>query len=312
MMGAGGGSTLVKDDGLQQNKEQMMSISVPTLVVGATGNIGREVVALLRNDPQIELWVGSRGGQNTQDIDGVATRALDLLDTDCLQAAFAGIERVLLITPAHPLMAQMTANAVTAARVAGVKHVVRISGAGADLQSEVAIARLQGLCDQLLVDSGLAYTLLRPKNFMQNFSTFMRDMVRSGAVYSSQGDGLVPFVDVRDIAQVAAQVLRAPEAHAGRAYTLTGPQALSNAQAVALIAQAIERPVQVVPISEEQAVAGMAQAGMQPSLVEAMSSLNRIIAAGWVAEVTPDVPQLLGREATSFAQFAHDYRAVWV
>lgn len=206
----------------------------------------------------------------------------------------------------------MTAHAVRAAQAEGVRHIVRVSGAGADRESDIAIARLQGRCDRIVIDSGIAYTLLRPKNFMQNFTTFLRDMVRSGTVYSSQGDGRVPFIDARDIAAVAARVLGEPQAHAGKAYTLTGPQALTNAEAVAVIAGHIGRPVQLVAISEEQAVEGMRQAGMPEALVQAISSLNRIIAAGWVAEVTDDLPRLLGRPATAWADFVAEHRDLWL
>ena len=205
----------------------------------------------------------------------------------------------------------MTANAVRAAQTAGVQHIVRISGAGADPESEIAIARLQGRCDRIVIDSGIAYTLLRPKNFMQNFTTFLRDMIRSGTVYSSQGEGRVPFIDARDIAAVAARILRGPQAHAGKAYTLTGPQALTNAEALAVIAEHIGRPIQLIPISEEQAVDGMRQAGMPQPQVQALSSLNRVIAAGGVAEVTDDVPRLLGRPATAWADFVAEHRHVW-
>ncbi|WP_126446185.1 SDR family oxidoreductase [Sulfuricystis multivorans] len=279
------------------------------LVTGATGNIGRALVEILQTTPSsLSTIAASPSGQS---VAGAPGRPLNLLNTASTRAAMQGIERLFLLTPAHPEMEAMTANAVRAAQAAGVQHIVRVSGAGADPKSEIAIARLQGSCDQIVIDSGIAYTLLRPKNFMQNFTTFLRDMIRSGAVYSSQGEGRVPFIDARDIAAVAAQVLRDPQAHASQVYTLTGPQALTNAEALAVIAEHIGRPIQLVSISEEQAVEGMRQAGMPEPLVQAMSSLNRIIAAGWVAEVTDDVPRLLGRPATAWADFVAEHRHVW-
>jgi uncharacterized protein YbjT (DUF2867 family) len=190
-----------------------------------------------------------------------------------------------------------------------VHHIVRVSGAGADPVSDIAIARMQGRCDQIVVESGIAYTLLRPKNFMQNFTTFLRDRIRRGMVFSSQGDGRVPFVDARDIAAVAMRILREPQEHAGKTYTLTGPQALTNADALAVIAEHIGRPIQLAAISEEQAVEAMRQAGMADAL--AMSSLNRAIASGWVAEVTDDVPRLLGRSANAWPDFVAEHRRVW-
>lgn len=280
------------------------------LVTGATGNIGRELTRQLAHAGDgFEVIAASTKGVS---VAGAPGRPLDLLDPASVAAALADIDRLFLLTPAHPAMEAMTINAVAAAKAAGVQHIVRVSGAGADPDSDIAVARLQGRCDRVIIDSEIAYTLLRPKNFMQNFTTFVRDMVRTGAVYSSQGDGRVPLIDARDIASVAAHVLTAPESHAGQAYTLTGPEALSNAEALAVIAREVGREVRLVPISEEQAAAGMRQTGMPSEMVEVMSSLNRVIAAGWVAEVTDDVPRLLGRPASRWADFVHEHRETWV
>lgn len=284
---------------------------IPTiLVTGATGNIGRALVERLqRTASSVSVIAASPSGQP---VAGTPGRVLNLLNPESAQAAMRGVKRLFLVTPAHPDMETMTAHAVRAAQAAGVQHIVRVSGAGADPQSDVAIARLQGRCDQIVIDSGIAYTLLRPKNFMQNFTTFLRDMIRAGTVYSSQGEGRVPFIDARDIAAVAARVLQEPQAHAGKAYTLTGPRALTNAEALAVIAEHIGQPVQLVAISEEQAVEGMRQAGMPEAMVQAMSSLNRIIADGWVTDVTDDVSRLLGRPATAWADFVAEHRDQWL
>lgn len=284
---------------------------IPTiLVTGATGNIGRALVECLQKTPySVSVIAASPSGQS---VAGTPARELNLLSPDSAQAAMRGVKRLFLVTPAHPDMEAMTAHAVRAAQAAGVQHIVRASGAGADPKSDVAIARLQGRCDQIVIDSGITYTLLRPKNFMQNFTTFLRDMIRAGTVYSSQGEGRVPFIDARDIAAVAARVLQEPLAHVGKAYTLTGPRALTNAEALAVIAEHIGRPVQLVAISEEQAVEGMRQAGMSEAMVQAMFSLNRIIAEGWVTDVTDDVSRLLGRPATAWADFVAEHRDQWL
>lgn len=283
----------------------------PTLLItGATGNIGRALVTqLLQSTYSLEVIAASPRGEV---VAGLASRTLNLLDAASTQAAMQGVDRLFLLTPAHPEMEAMTAHAVRAAQAARVQHIVRLSGAGADAASDIAIARLQGRCDQIVIDSGIPYTLLRPKSFMQNFTTFMRDMIRAGTVYSSQGEGRVPFVDVRDIAAVATQVLMEPSSHVGQAYILTGPDALTNSEALAVVAQAIGRTVSVIPISEDQAIAGMRQGGMPESLIQVMSSLNRVIAAGWVAEVTDDVPRLLGRLAIKWTDFVTEYRSVWL
>jgi uncharacterized protein YbjT (DUF2867 family) len=277
------------------------------LVTGATGNVGGALIPLLREAP-FTVFAGSTRGQRVAGVEG---RQVDFLDPKTLPAAFADIDAALIVTPAHPQMVAMTANAVAAAKACGVKHLVRVSGAGADPASPVAIAQVQGQCDERVIESGIPYTLLRPKSFMQNFATFMRDMIRTGTVYSSQGDGRVPFIDARDVASVAATVLKEPAAHAGRAYALTGPEALTNAEAMRIIGEAIGKRIGVVSISEDAAVTAMRQMGMPEEVVEMMSSLNRIVAAGYVAELTDTVRAVTGCAPRTLAAFAQEHAAAW-
>lgn len=283
-------------------------MSRPTLLVtGATGNVGRALLPLLR-DHDATLIAGSTGGAA---VDGVPGRAVDFNDAASLARAFAGVALAFLVIPLHPHMVQMAANAAQAAQAAGVKHLVRVSGAGADPASAFAIARVQGEVDQHLVGSGIATTLLRPKNFMQNFSSFLAGMIKSGTFYSSQGRGRVPFIDVRDIAAVAAAVLREPAAHAGQAYVLTGAEALTNREALDIIGSTVGRTIASVDIPEEAAVKSMREMGMPDLVVDVMSSLNQLIAAGYVAEVTDTVRQLTGRPPRRFADFAREHADAW-
>lgn len=283
-------------------------MSRPTLLVtGATGNVGRALLPLLRSH-DAELMAGSTGGAA---IDGVPGRAIDFNGVESLARAFAGVDVAFLVIPLHPHMVQMAANAARAAKAAGVKHLVRVSGAGADPASAFAIARVQGEVDQHLVGSGIATTLLRPKNFMQNFSSFLAGMIKSGTFYSSQGQGRVPFIDVRDIAAVAAAVLHHPATHAGQAYVLTGAEALTNREALDVIGSTVGRTIASVDIPEEAAVHSMREMGMPDLVVDVMSSLNQLIAAGYVAEVTDTVRQLTGRQPRLLSDFAREHADAW-
>lgn len=277
------------------------------LATGATGNVGGALIPLLR-EAGFTVFAGSTNGQRVAGVEG---RQVDFLNQKTLPAAFEDIDAALIVTPAHPQMVAMTTNAVAAAKAAGVKHLVRVSGAGADPASPVAIARVQGQCDEQVVESGISHTLLRPVNFMQNFATFMRDMIRTGTVYSSQGDGRVPFIDARDVALVAATVLKDPAAHAGRAYTLTGPEALTNAEAMRIIGAAIGKSIKLDSIAEDAAVMAMRQMGMPEEVVEMMSSLNRIIAAGYAAGLTDTVRAVTGGAPRTLAAFAQENVVAW-
>jgi uncharacterized protein YbjT (DUF2867 family) len=271
----------------------------PILVTGATGNIGRELVKQLKA-AGAHVIAGSPSGESVARL--VETRHVDFVDPASLKRAFQGIDTLFLLFPLQANMVELARNAVAAAKAAGVKHIVRSSGAGADASSPVAIARVQGEIDQLVIDSGIAYTLLRPNSFMQNFLNFYAGMIRGGALYLPQGQGKVSFVDTRDIAAVAAAVLQQPADHAGKVYTLTGGEALSNADVAACIGAALGRTISYVP---------MRQAGMTAWSIETLMSLNRIIAAGYTAEVSPDVQRVLGRAPIRFDRFVADNLAAW-
>lgn len=277
------------------------------LVTGATGNIGRELVAQLKA-AGANVIASSNSGRA---VEGVETRRADLADAASLAHAFRGIDTLFLLLPLQADMVTLAGNAVAAARAAGVTHIVRSSGAGADAASSIAIGRVQGEIDRLVMESGIAYTITRPNCFMQNFVTYYAGMIRDGALYLPQGDGKVSFVDVRDIAAVDATILRHPASHAGRIYELTGGEALSNADVAARIGAALGRKVEYVPVTDDAAIESMRAAGADAWSIDTLMSLNRMIAAGEAAAVSTDVQALLGRAPIAFERFVADYAGSW-
>ncbi|SKC64827.1 Uncharacterized conserved protein YbjT, contains NAD(P)-binding and DUF2867 domains [Burkholderia sp. YR290] len=277
------------------------------LVTGATGTVGRELVKALKAAGANVIAMSSTG----KAIEGVETRHADLADPASLAPALRGIDTLFLLLPLKANMVELARNAVAAARAAGVKHIVRSSGAEADPASPCAIGRVQGEIDQLVTQSGMAYTLTRPNCFMQNYLTYYGDTIRAGTLYLPQGDGKVAFVDVRDIAAVNASILRHPAAHAGKTYTLTGGKALSNAEVTQCIGAALGRSISYVAVPDDAAVASMREAGMDDWSIETVMSLNRVIAAGDTAAVSPDVEKLLARAPYTFERFVADHVASW-
>ncbi|MBV8660157.1 MAG: SDR family oxidoreductase [Burkholderiales bacterium] len=277
------------------------------LITGASGNIGRELVAELKSR-ELPFIAGSASGKR---IDGVETRHVDFNDVAGMVEAFTGVDTLFLLLPLTQNKLELARNAVLAAKQAGVSHIVRASGAGADVNSALPLPRLQGQIDQLIIDSGIAYTLLRPNSFMQNFATYQQGMVKAGTLYLPYGDAAVSYVDTRDIAAVAATALANPAAHAGQTYMLTGGRAVSTQAAVEALSRATGRTVQYVPVSDDAAVNGMRQAGLPEWMIEIFSSLNALIRAGHTAGVSPDVERVLGRAPIAFETFAADYAAAW-
>ena len=275
----------------------------PLLITGATGTIGTELVkALAARGADFAVMSSKPGPGRTYG---------DFADPASLRQAFAGVQTLFLLFPLTPDSLELARNAVEAARSAGVKHIVRSSGAGADANSPVAIAKLQGSIDALIEGSGIAYTFLRPNGFMQNWVNFYAGQLKAGSYAAPHGEAGISVVDVRDIAAAAAAVLLNPAAHAGKAYALTGGEALSTRQQVAALAAAAGRDIAYTDITEAQAESGLRSWGLPDVMVGYFMSLNHVYKQGWAAGVSPDVERLTGHAPRRFADFANENAAAF-
>lgn len=244
-------------------------------------------------------------------IAGAPGRSVNFEDPASLEKALQGIDRLFLLLPLVPRKLEMARTALNAAKAAGVRFVMRSSGAGANAQSPWAMPRLQGEIDQLVLDSGIDHAIVRPSTFMQNFINFYGDMIKNGTVYLSHAQGKTSFVDVADIAAISAMILVNPNIHKGQIYTLTGPQALSVQEALDIVQAEVGHSITYVPVSEDAALESMKEIGMDDWSIQVMSSFNQITAAGWAAELSPDVARLTGKEPRDFELFAKENASQW-
>jgi uncharacterized protein YbjT (DUF2867 family) len=180
--------------------------------------------------------------------------------------------------------------------------------AGAD--APLVFSRWHGQVEDHLARSGLAYTLLRPSSFMQNFLMSAQQVADQGVLYGMFGEGRVAFIDVRDIAAVAAELLTSP-GHQDASYTLTGPEPLSAAEVAERLSAATGRQVRSVDLGPDGYRQALAGAGMPGWLVDGVVEGNTMLAAGHGAAVTDEVARLTGRPPRTFAQFAADHRVVF-
>lgn len=284
------------------NEEFIMSTTI--LITGATGTIGRALVQQLQAAHVAFETMSSKPGA------GSRVASFDSLPQ--LTQAFQGIDTLFVLLPLVPNKLELARNVAQAAKAAGVKHIVRSSGAGADAKAGFSLPRLQGQIDDVLSQTGIPCTFLRNAGFMQNYITFQGGMVKSGMIYAATNDAAQSIIDVRDIAAVALKVLLNPQAHAGKAYTLTGGESLTDTQRAALLSQALGRAVGYTAIPVAQASNTMKNEWQMPALlVDWMDSLNTLVGMGYASGISPDVAQLLGREPISFAAFAKDHVTAW-
>jgi len=281
------------------------------LVTGATGHVGSDVLTRLAaaNTPARAV-VHSEGKAAALRDAGIETVVADLDDPATLRPALAGVDHVLLISPLHQQQGARERAVIDAAKAAGVAHVVKLSAFGVGPAAPVSFARTQYDIEQALERSGMEYTHLRPNGFMQNFVQNAPAIVGQGALYGSTGDGKISFIDVRDIADVAVLALT-QEGHAGKIYSLTGPEALSYGDVAAVFSRELGREVRYVDMPPDAFKGALSQAGVPEWTAGALGELYAMYREGHASAVTGTVQDLTGRPARTLATFVCDNAATF-
>jgi uncharacterized protein YbjT (DUF2867 family) len=172
--------------------------------------------------------------------------------------------------------------------------------------------------EKMIENSGITYTFpytfLRPNAFMQNFVNFYSHSIKEqGALYLPAGDGKVSFVDVRDIASVAVQVLLNNNngRHNGKTYDITEPEAISYDNATRILSEQVGKKISYVNISEDDAHKAMNEIGLDDWLVNTILEGYSYLRKGYFSPVTTLVEELTGKKPVSFKQFTKDYAEVF-
>jgi uncharacterized protein YbjT (DUF2867 family) len=162
--------------------------------------------------------------------------------------------------------------------------------------------------EKIIEESGVPYTFLRPSGFMQNFVNYLGQTIRNqNAFYLPAGDGKVSFIDARDIAAVAVQALTSDNGHAGKAYTITGQEAISFGEAAEILSNEIGKRISYKDIPEEYARKGMKETGMDDWFIDFMIESYSMIKAGHASRTTTEVERITGRKPIPFTRFVRDY-----
>src|SRR6476659_2859826 len=281
------------------------------LVTGGTGLIGSEVVRLL-SQASVPARALIRDPRSGRELPGITWVIGDLARPETLPSAFAGCTKLFLLTGNSENAYELQRHALAAASQAGVTQVVKLSAFGASPRSNSMIGRMHYQIETELRESGLAWTMLRPHHFMQNLLGQADNIINDGIVYSSSGDGKIPFVDTRDIAGVAVVTLTQP-GHHEKKYVITGSEALSYRQATGILGQAIGRQLRFIDEPFDEARARLTKAGQPAWLVDSLLAIAAYQRAGGPSEtITSVVADLTGKPPRTFAEFARDYAGAFL
>jgi len=271
-------------------------------VFGATGTIGTPLLAALKEKgASLRAVTHSPGRRAALEAQGHEVAVADFDDPASLERACEGADKAFLVTPAHPDMRQWKANVIAAAARAGVKHMVMCTGLGASPKARLTFGIWHSETQELLKESGLDWTLVQPTYFIQNILG-QAGTIAADNVYLDDLGGPVAWVDARDIADVAAEALTGT-GHEGRAYGLTGPEALNADQISTLLSKATGREITARPVDPDAARAAMVESGMDDKVAVAMVELAALAPKGYLAGVETTISDVLNRPARSFADF---------
>jgi uncharacterized protein YbjT (DUF2867 family) len=281
------------------------------LITGATGTVGSEVVKQLSSKGEniiVKAAARSATDDTFENLNRVQVVQLDYDKPYSLAVALKGVDKLFLLTPFQSNMVDLTSNLVSEAKKAKVKYIAKQSVMGADAEPGITPGRLHRQAEKIIEESGIPFTFLRPNFFMQNFVNYYSNLIRSqGAFYTPAGDAKVSFVDVRDIAAVAVKSLINDNQQKGRAYNITGGEALTYGQAAEILSKAVGKKINYVNVTDQDARKGMKDMSMDEWTIKSMIELFEITRAGYVSEISPIVEQVTGNKPITFSQFAKDY-----
>lgn len=274
------------------------------LITTPNGKVGSEIIQQLQNRGE-PARIGAHTVEKARAaFPGADVVRFDYADEANIRAALQGVDKLYLASPGE-MPAEPVNRVVDLAKAAGVRHIVRLSAMGV----EYGDSPLRQV-ERHIESSGIAWTFLRPSWFMQNYSTSMADGIRQGTLMEPAEGAATGFVDTRDIAAVAVAALT-EDGHAGQAYPITGPEALTREQVAQKISAATGREVRYQPVTPEQFEAGMRGAGAPDAYVGLMSALYGFVRAGQTAQTTDAVQRVTGRPPIDFDQFARDHAEAW-
>jgi NAD(P)H dehydrogenase (quinone) len=285
------------------------------LVTGASGQLGRRAVELLLATRADRIVAATRHPEKLADLAalGAVVRRADFDDDTTLDEAFAGVDRMLLIStdamdrPSR--RGEQAIRAIEAAERAGVKHVVYTSLAHPDAGSPVLLAEAHRATEAALEASGMSFTSLRNNLYTDILLYSLPRAVATGQLFAATGDGAAAYVTREDCARIAAAALASSSAER-QTVEVTGPTAVTHAQIAAFASEITSRPVAYIPLSADEIRGGMLSAGMPAPVVELMVSLDLGIAAGRFGPATNAVSTWTGQPPTSVADFLTSVRAL--
>ena len=285
-----------------------MSKKIKVLVTGATGNTGSLLVpALLRAGVDVRILVRDEAKAKPLKDLGAEVVLGDLDKPETILPAVKNVDKIYLLTWNGETQLQQAKNVIDAAKKSGNPHIVRHSMWG----SENSRIIKQGYkIEEILKESGLPWTILKPTFYMQNTMMAAQTISSNGVIYWDMKDGKLGMIDVRDIADAAFAVITGKD-HEGKEYILTGPEAISFNDVAKIFSNVLDTEIKYVSVPGEAALQSMVGMGLPEWIAKGYVELSEGFSENFANSTTRNVEILTGHPSRSFEQFASDFAQVF-
>ena len=275
------------------------------LVIGSSGNVGRALLEELARDGE-RIRAGTRNPSQLKVSAGVEPVRFDYADPSSFATTLEGVDRVFLNPPPDPSPHKVMIPFLEVATRDKRKVVLQTQ-----VGTEIADGDPLRQVEVFLESSGAPYVILRPNWFMDNFHTYwFAPIQEAGVIPLPAADSRTSLIDARDIGAVAASALRTDRFN-GRAFTLTGPESLTYAEAAATLSKAARRSIEYVAVDDEAFVKSLVDAGAPADLAHYLAHLFSFTRQGATAAVSPAVEEITGRQPRALARYAEDHASLW-
>ncbi|MDP9857480.1 SDR family oxidoreductase [Agrobacterium tumefaciens] len=286
------------------------------LITGAGGNLGSLVIKHLLETEKVpagDIVAASRTPEKLADLaaKGIEARKADFNDPATLRTAFAGIDKLLIVST-DALDGQGTRlkqhkAAVAAAKEAGVGRVFYTSLPRPD-ESVVLFAPDHLGTEKAILETGLPYTFFRNNWYQENILMAVPHALSVGQWFVATGDGGIPYIARDDAARaIAAGLAKKPAEN--KIYTLTGAELLTSAEVAAIVSEVTGKPLTVVQITEEQLIDGLKGAGFPGPVARTFASFDANQKKTLFEPVTGDFKELTGLDPAPFKEFVVSAKA---
>ncbi len=272
------------------------------LITGASGTVGKAVLQEVTRKPSSVRAMFRSKEEASKAPPGCQPVIADFSDKPSLRKTLHGVTALFLVCSPIPQLVELESNVLDVCKETGVNHIVLNSALGAG-DFPKSFPSWHRKVEDKLKSTGISFTILRPNGFLQNIVAYNAPSIRTqGAFYAAMGDAKVSYLDVGDIAVVAAKALHAGS-HAGKTYELYGPEAISNQELAKRISRIARRIVNFVDIPESAQREAMLGLGMPDWQVTALLDLQQYYKQGAGAKTDGLLKSLIERDPVTLDQY---------